>query len=141
LSAGDSQSLHERGREKTVAAIKKLGGKVKVDEKRPGRRVMEVDLSFQQVTDADLAHLKGLTSLKSLELGGTKVTDVGLPHLKDLPRLELLLRNRSRPEGDRCTSGSTAQAAVVGHQSSPSTMPSLGWTAAFQVAGLIAANT
>ena len=45
-------------------------------------------------TDADLVHLKALTSLTFLALSGTKVTDTGLEHLKDLTNLQTLeLRN------------------------------------------------
>ena len=42
------------------------------------------------MTDAGLEHLKGLTQLHSLDLGGTKVTDAGLEHLKGLAQLESL---------------------------------------------------
>ncbi len=42
------------------------------------------------VTDAGLEHLKGLTNLQKLNLFGTKVTDVGLEHLKGLTRLQEL---------------------------------------------------
>jgi Leucine-rich repeat (LRR) protein len=42
------------------------------------------------VTDAGLAHLKGLAHLRSLELHDTRVGDDGLAHLRGLPALELL---------------------------------------------------
>ena len=46
------------------------------------------------VTDAGLAHLTGMDSLKKLYLNYTKITDAGLAHLKDLKNLEWLeLRN------------------------------------------------
>src|SRR5207244_415251 len=93
---------------KAVAALEKLGVKLKRDEKQPGKPVIEVDfgaitttdemlahlkglpnlekldLMFKdQVTDAGLAHLKGLTALRSLILKGPKITDKGLGYLKD----------------------------------------------------------
>jgi peroxiredoxin/Leucine-rich repeat (LRR) protein len=47
-------------------------------------------LENRQIGDAGLAHLGGLTSLKTLYLGGTQVTDVGLAHVKNLTELESL---------------------------------------------------
>ena len=35
-------------------------------------------------------HLKGLTKLQSLFIGGTQVTDTGLVHLKGLTKLQTL---------------------------------------------------
>ena len=48
-----------------------------------------LDLS-KQITDAGLMHLKDLTSLQELGLGGTKVTDAGLVNLKGLTSLRKL---------------------------------------------------
>jgi uncharacterized protein YciI len=46
----------------------------------------------KQVTDAGLAHLKGLTALQSLDLRWfDQVTDVGLAHLKSLTALQSLI--------------------------------------------------
>ncbi len=75
---------------KAIAEIEKLGGKVTVDEKSPGKPVIGVDLEFTKVTDAGLARIKDLPQLQSLNLSGTKVTDVGLEHLKGLTRLQTL---------------------------------------------------
>ena len=73
--------------EEVIAAIKKLGGQVKVDN---NKAVVEVRLGGRQVTDAGLEHLKGLTHLKILYLADTQVTDAGLEHLKGLTKLQLL---------------------------------------------------
>ncbi len=96
--------------EAAIAAIKKLGGIVVVDEKRPGKPVVEVGLFFSHVADADLVHLKkmsqlqrldlpdrigdaglvhltGLTELQTLQLGSSEVTDAGLEHVKGLTNL------------------------------------------------------
>jgi serine/threonine protein kinase len=55
-------------------------------------RLMEFSLrGCKRVTDAGLAHLKGLTALQELNLGGCKkVTDAGLAHLKGLTALQEL---------------------------------------------------
>ncbi len=47
-------------------------------------------LSLDDATDADLAHLKGLTKLQYLCLSSTKITDAGLVHLKGLTGLREL---------------------------------------------------
>jgi Leucine-rich repeat (LRR) protein len=73
-----------------VAAIKKLGGRVTFDEKKPGKPVVGVSLSGQDVTDASLVHLKGLASLKYLVLMNTQVTDAGVEDLQSaLPRCKI----------------------------------------------------
>ena len=59
----------------------------------PSSRLAEVkslNLSGTQVTDAGLAHLKGLAGLQWLSLRGTQVTDAGLAHLKGLAGLQKL---------------------------------------------------
>ena len=75
--------------EEVIAAIKKLGGQVKVDN---NKAVVEVRLVGRQdlLTDAGLEHLKGLTNLQTLYLSGTKVTDAGMEHLKGLTELQVL---------------------------------------------------
>ena len=42
----------------------------------------------EQITDAGLVHLKGLTNLQSLFLMKTQITDAGLVHLKELTNLQ-----------------------------------------------------
>jgi hypothetical protein len=44
----------------------------------------------EEVGDAGLAHLKGLTELRELNLRSTKVTDAGLAHLRGLTGLRKL---------------------------------------------------
>jgi internalin A len=73
-----------------VKAVEKLGGRVIVDTKRPGKPVVGVDLDRTKVTDADLKELKELKSLRKLDLTGTKVTDAGVKELKVLKSLEVL---------------------------------------------------
>jgi hypothetical protein len=65
-----------------------------LDQDIPGLKLS----GCNNITDAGLAHLKGLTKLKRLDLplgrvfngGGNKTTDAGLAHLKGLTKLELL---------------------------------------------------
>ena len=56
----------------------------------------ETDLEFldltgnNQITDAGMVHLKGLTKLQTLNLYGTKITDAGLVHLRGMTKLQTL---------------------------------------------------
>ena len=49
--------------------------------------VTTVRLDTERFGDAELEHLKGLTQLRVLFLGGTAVSDAGLEHLKGMTRL------------------------------------------------------
>ena len=70
-----------------VAALKKLGSLIERNEQG---EVVEVDFAVvDDFTDAGLVHLKGLTSLQTLNLSGS-ITDAGLVHLKGLTGLQLL---------------------------------------------------
>ncbi|QDT47966.1 Internalin-A precursor [Symmachiella dynata] len=51
-------------------------------------RVYQADLSSNQVADAKLKHLRGLTNLKSLRIASNKVSDAGLKHLQGLTNLQ-----------------------------------------------------
>jgi hypothetical protein len=75
---------------KAIAEIKKLGGKVTVDEKSPGKPVISVDLTQTKVTDAGLVYVEALTRLQSLDVSWAEVTDAGLVHLRELNKLQLL---------------------------------------------------
>jgi hypothetical protein len=52
--------------------------------------VVSLNLRGQDVTDAQLVHLKELTNLTRLHLENTKITDKGLEQLKGLANLEYL---------------------------------------------------
>ena len=54
------------------------------------QNIIEINLP-QDCSDADLAHLKGLTKLQTLDLWGTSVTDAGLAHLNGLTKLQRLV--------------------------------------------------
>src|SRR5438477_5554009 len=68
-----------------VKAVENLGGKVRRDDKLPGKQVIGLNLPATKVTDAGLKELKDLKHLTSLNLndteGGGKVTDAGLKEL------------------------------------------------------------
>ena len=70
-----------------VAALKKIGAKIKRDDQG---EVVEVSLAGTKITDAELVHLKGLANLQSLTLTRTEITDSGLVHFKGLPNLQTL---------------------------------------------------
>ena len=82
----------------SLAALKKFGAKIK---RNTQGEVVEVSLANGFIIDEGLAHLKGLSSLKELDLGGTSISDDGLVHLKGLKNLkELFLGgNLVFPEG------------------------------------------
>src|SRR5262249_44844721 len=76
-----------------VKMVEKLGGRVDVDAKLPGKPVVGVVLSNTAVTDAGLKELKELKNLVFLSLSDTGVTDAGLKELKELKSLEALVLN------------------------------------------------
>jgi Leucine Rich Repeat (LRR) protein len=53
-------------------------------------KLLELHLSGSEVTDAGMVYLKDLTALKILELSGSEVTDAGMVYLKDLTALKIL---------------------------------------------------
>ena len=53
-------------------------------------RISELIISDTQVTDAGLAHLKGMNELLELHFGGNQFTDAGLVHLKEMTQLLVL---------------------------------------------------
>ena len=83
-------------RDRAVAAIEKLGGTVEVDETRPGKPVVGVDLSRSAVTDADLVLLEALPDLEVLDLRLTSIGDAGVAHLRGAKALRFLNLFRTR---------------------------------------------
>src|SRR5437879_4914416 len=64
-----------------VAAIKKIGGLVYHDNKKPNKPVVMVTLNATKVTDEGLKILAPLKSVQQLYLQSTRVTDAGLKEL------------------------------------------------------------
>jgi hypothetical protein len=58
-------------------------------------RLEVLNADSPSVTDAGLAHLRGLTKLSYLGLGGTQVSDAGPAHLKGLTKLSGLDLSRT----------------------------------------------
>ncbi len=81
---------------RAIAEIKRLGGTVEVDSKRPDLPVIGVNLKHTKVIDASLEHLQGLTRLEILSLKETGVTDDGVVSIKGLTRLEVLELGRTK---------------------------------------------
>ena len=98
VAAKKPKKIHSAETEKAIGAIEKLGGKVELDEKLPGKPVYSVRLATTKVnaTDADLVHLKELTELELLFLNYSKVTDTGLVHLNGLTKLKTLWLNSTK---------------------------------------------
>jgi hypothetical protein len=55
--------------------------------------ILNIDLHKTAITDADLARLEGLKSLRVLNLYGTKITDAGVQSLSNLTSLQTLYLN------------------------------------------------
>jgi len=90
VQSGLIQRAHDQADRQTIVEIEKLGGKVTIDDKSPGKSVIAVNLVGTQVIDAGLVNLKGMTTLQVVDLRETKITDAGLEHLKGLIRLKSL---------------------------------------------------
>jgi hypothetical protein len=73
-----------------IAEIRKLGGKVELDEERPSHPGIKVDLRKTKVEDKDLEHLKQLPHVQILYLNHTGIGDEGLAHLAGLTDLHTL---------------------------------------------------
>jgi serine/threonine protein kinase len=76
--------------ERAIAALRKLGARVVLDEALPGVPVVEVSLADRKITDADLTQIEPLTQLRVLDVASTGVTDAGLKHLEGLSRINSL---------------------------------------------------
>lgn len=81
-------------RERLIAELTRLGGKVEFDGTSPEQPITKIDLHGTAVTDADLAILtnakKDLKELHYLDLRLTKITDDGVAKLKNLTSLQTL---------------------------------------------------
>ena len=84
------QGICREDRERAVAAIQKLGGKVEVDATDSGRPAVKVSFRNTKITDEELSHLKVLTDLKELDLSHTDITNAGLRHVRGLTQLTKL---------------------------------------------------
>ena len=97
LTLFSSVSAHAKttsNRERVIAEVNRLGGKLEFEETLAGRPIVKIDLHGTQVTDADLTVLddtkKDLKQLRYLDLRLTKIGDEGVGKLKNLSSLQTL---------------------------------------------------
>jgi len=64
-----------------IAWITEQGGRA---ERNDAGQIVAVDLTSTWITDADLARIGRIGSLRKLNLAHTRITDVGIEHLKPL---------------------------------------------------------
>jgi len=88
-SLGSILTTEQCARIATLQDIARLGGRVQTESSAQGA-VLDVYLSGIPFADEGLASLKGLTSMKGLDLTSTRVTDAGLIHLEVLTKLQSL---------------------------------------------------
>ncbi len=85
--AGDRLSSKLSSNERPSTPAQKPGRGITQDR---GGKILELRLTNAQVRDAGLEHLRELTSLTRLDLGGTPATDADVVHLKGLINLKVL---------------------------------------------------
>ncbi len=73
-----------------IAAIAKIGGKITIDNDRPGKPAVAVELIGRDIKDTDLVHLAGLSDVENLTITSRRITDDGLKHLERLSNLRSL---------------------------------------------------
>src|ERR1700722_459949 len=73
--------------QRAIDGLKKLGARIEYDDKAAGKPVVRVVLFGSLAGDKDVAPLRDLPTLRSLDLVATEVTDAGLVILKDLKEL------------------------------------------------------
>ena len=78
-------------RDRVVALVGRLGGEVRLDEQATGRPIVEIRLNTTRVADDQLGDLRGLSSLRTLDLTQTRISDAGLARLRGHEGLRSLL--------------------------------------------------
>lgn len=73
-----------------VRKLERVGARLRYDERKIGRPVIEVDLSGRPIGDEVLKELLPLRHLRRLNLSGTRITDEGLKTLAGIPSLHHL---------------------------------------------------
>lgn len=59
-------------------------------------KITGLHLYESKVTDAGLAHLKGIDNIEHINLSNTAITDAGLAHFKGMTKLRLLIVNGTK---------------------------------------------
>jgi len=83
-----------------LAAIKKLGGSVRLLRDNANEWEVEFHLQGRELTDKGLTHVAALNNVVSLNLRDTKITGAGLVHLKNLTTLRSLHLERTKVGDD-----------------------------------------
>lgn len=68
LPAWTQEKKPNAEQEYALAELKKLGARVRIEEKGPGQPDLAIDLSGCTVNEAGLVHLKALKNLRTLDL-------------------------------------------------------------------------
>lgn len=76
--------------------FEKLKRQPTLDENDPNRPIIGIDLSGTEVTDLDLAELREIATLKSLNLAKTNINGSGLSYLSGLTQLRELNLSKTR---------------------------------------------
>jgi hypothetical protein len=80
----------DSARDKAIAAIQRVGGRITMDETATGKPVVAVDFRRHKILDGDLKYLESFPQLKKLDLYDTGISDAGMAYLASLKHLELL---------------------------------------------------
>src|SRR5260221_442232 len=88
LGVGVARAGVDSSKERLIAEVEKLGGKVDLDETRPDKPIIKIDLHSTKVSDSDLVFLnkmrKHLKNLRYLDLRLTHIGDEGVDSVKNL---------------------------------------------------------
>jgi len=94
ISTESSEANTGSAKERVVAEVSRLGGKVEFDESLSSRPITKIDLHGTEVTDVELAFLdhakKDLKQLRYLDLRLTKIGDEGVGRIRNLTGLQTL---------------------------------------------------
>jgi imidazolonepropionase-like amidohydrolase len=80
-------SFEQSERQKAIAAIEALGGKIQYNAEKAA---VKVDLNNAKISNEDLKNLAPLAELETLDLRITPVGDEGMAHLRNLKKLKFL---------------------------------------------------
>lgn len=79
-----------------IASLQKLGAKIDNVSYEKGKIRLQIKLSGTKVRDEDMASVKAIKDVYSLDVSGTQITDAGLAQLKGHPSLAGLVLQGSK---------------------------------------------
>jgi hypothetical protein len=92
-------SPEQAGRIPVIRDVERAGGKIQ-SQFDGNTTINEIRLSARTFTDAELAHLNGVSDLHRLALDGTQITDRGLASLRKMEHLKYLDLARTKSGDD-----------------------------------------